>query len=70
VVERIVKAFGGTITAQSEIGRGCRFAVRLPLESSCDDQPSRIAGLRREWIGADRGGEPVPESTTYPDAAW
>jgi signal transduction histidine kinase len=31
VVERIARAFGGTVTARSEIGCGSRFEVRLPM---------------------------------------
>jgi heavy metal sensor kinase len=30
VVQRIAAAFGGTVTAQSEPGRGSRFTIRLP----------------------------------------
>jgi signal transduction histidine kinase len=40
VVERVVKAFGGTIAAQSELGRGSRFEVRLPLCTAPDADPA------------------------------
>jgi signal transduction histidine kinase len=40
VVERIAKAFGGTVTASSEIGRGSRFEVRFPLADPSDKFPS------------------------------
>ena len=33
VVERIAVAFGGTVTAQSKLGSGSRFEIRLPLAS-------------------------------------
>src|SRR5262249_44715583 len=49
VVARIVKAFGGTVTARSEIGRGSRFEVRLPMPESSDqessERPHAPAGL-------------------------
>jgi len=41
VAERIVKLFGGTVTAQSEIGRGSRFEVRLPMTKFSDENSAR-----------------------------
>jgi signal transduction histidine kinase len=39
VVARIVTAFGGTVEAESEVGRGSRFVVRLPMTKRPDDEP-------------------------------
>src|SRR5262249_44018237 len=36
VVERIVRAFGGVVTAHSEVGCGTRFEVRLPVTEVSD----------------------------------
>jgi signal transduction histidine kinase len=69
VVDRIVRAFGGTVTARSEVGRGSRFELRLPVDSSCDDEPSLIADSRPVWIDADRGGDPVAGPRTHPNTA-
>jgi signal transduction histidine kinase len=41
VVERIARAFGGTVTATSEIGRGSRFEVHLPVTAVPDEGPAR-----------------------------
>ncbi len=48
VVQRIVKAFGGTVTAQSEIGRGSRFEVRLPVTEFSDPESSALLRARPE----------------------
>ena len=55
VVARIVKAFGGTVTAQSEIGRGSRFEVRLPMTEFCDQEPSALSHVRLEPTDAVSG---------------
>jgi signal transduction histidine kinase len=36
VVQRIVSAFGGTLTARSEPGQGSRFEIRLPIVEAAD----------------------------------
>jgi len=55
VVERIVKAFGGTVTAQSEIGRGSRFEVRLPMTEFSDPESSALSRVRPELTDAIPG---------------
>jgi signal transduction histidine kinase len=48
VVERIARAFGGTVTARSEIGRGSRFDVRLPIAHLSDRERSALPTARPE----------------------
>lgn len=52
VVARIARAFGGTVTAQSEIGRGSRFDVRLPMTEFSDQNSSAIPRPRPELTDA------------------
>jgi len=40
IVERIVRAHGGTVTATSDPGNGTTFAIRLPACASRVDRPS------------------------------
>ena len=35
-----MKAFGGTVAAESELGRGSRFEVRLPMSAAPDPEPA------------------------------
>jgi signal transduction histidine kinase len=53
VVKRIVKAFGGTVTAHSELGRGSRFEVRLPMAESAARRSSERPRRRAELTDAD-----------------
>jgi signal transduction histidine kinase len=46
IVQRIATAYGGTVEVRSEVGRGCRFEVRLPREP--EDQRARPASARSE----------------------
>jgi signal transduction histidine kinase/BarA-like signal transduction histidine kinase len=43
IVKRMVDFMGGTIAVQSEIGKGTRFTVELPLECVTDDAVSTAA---------------------------
>jgi signal transduction histidine kinase len=69
VVVRIIKAFGGTVTARSEVGRGSRFEVRLPVATSSDHEPSELSHRRTEWTGVDPDGEASREPSKRPSVA-
>jgi signal transduction histidine kinase len=49
VVERIATVFGGTVRAESEVGRGSRFVIRLPdaTKSIVSDGAPREVGVLR-----------------------
>jgi len=55
VVARIAKSFGGTVTAQSEIGRGSKFDVRLPMMEIPEEEPSGFPRLQPEMTEAVLG---------------
>ncbi len=42
VARRIAASHGGTITAESESGRGSRFVIRLPLSPAPDGAPAVV----------------------------
>ena len=39
ISRRIIEEHGGTLTAQSEVGRGTSFRIRLPLAGEGDHEP-------------------------------
>src|SRR5262249_27217195 len=45
VARRIAATHGGTITAESDPGRGSRFVVRLPRAPAMDGAPAAFDGL-------------------------
>jgi signal transduction histidine kinase len=63
VVRRIATAFGGSVVARSETGRGARFEVRWPMAEAPQDgpeasggRPGRMAGP--DWAVSDASGGP------------
>jgi signal transduction histidine kinase len=47
IVKHIVEAHGGTVTVRSELGRGSRFDVRLPLVATFTAHaPTHVRGAQ------------------------
>ncbi|MCC6175531.1 MAG: HAMP domain-containing protein [Chloroflexi bacterium] len=64
IVRHIVESYGGTVTAQSEPGRGSRFTVYVPAaqpSASADSAPPAGSGAsEREAPGLTRPAAPAP----------
>ncbi len=65
MVRRIVTAFGGTVSAQSDIGRGSRFEVRLPIAEPSDDEFAKHASSRAGMIDPVSNNRPVSETASH-----
>jgi signal transduction histidine kinase len=65
VVARIAESFGGTVTAQSEIGRGSRFEVRLPMTEAPDPESSVVARVCPESADTDHGHQSVSRASMH-----
>lgn len=61
IVREIVVTHGGTIEVASTARDGTTFTVRLPRQSSVeDDNRSYAKAARKTAVGADRGGDTCP----------
>lgn len=58
IVHHIVRAHGGTVTVESELGKGSTFSIRLPAGFG----PGRL-------VGAEAGGAAAPEAPGLPSGA-
>jgi signal transduction histidine kinase len=65
VVERIARAFGGTVTAQSEIGRGSRFEVHLPIAEFPNQESPALSRVRPDLTDAVPSRESVPKVSMH-----
>jgi two-component system, OmpR family, sensor kinase len=59
VVERVATAFGGTVTVWSEVGRGSRFVVSLPLTAAPDTAVTTAASAGVTSTAAEVAYSPI-----------
>lgn len=53
IVKQLVEMHGGTVSVQSETGRGSVFQFTLPLRQSAGDVPAVTAGIKRRILVVD-----------------
>ena len=69
ITRELLTALGGSITLDSEEGRGTTMTVRLPLPACEDVRPSELAAWRDrlfELRPPDRAGSPLPDAPEPP----
>ncbi|HLG98631.1 MAG TPA: ATP-binding protein [Bryobacteraceae bacterium] len=85
LIQELVKFHGGTIAVESELGKGSRFTITIPLGTAhlpqarinAGERPAASTATRAEafsseaftWIARDRLSNPSDESSSAPPAA-
>ncbi len=55
ISRNVITEFNGTLSVTSEVGKGSRFVVRLPVESDAQPESRRIAEVDPLTVPQDRG---------------